>query len=285
MEKKPSIFDDPNIDFSYHYAVNGTYAKVMHGHGYYELFLTLNDGVLHYINGKEQILRKNMLVFIRPQDAHYFAPFDKIEPRYISLAFRMEIVEAFLGYLGARGEGLRCRLSDPLMPPVCVLNERERTRVTMGLNRFNVIKPKEIEKMKLSLRFFLAEIFSLFAEKILPETEQEDEAPFWLENTCEKMCQHENFAEGLSRMVEISGKTREHLARSMQKYKNITASAFINNLRLEYVANMLVNSDLSIVDLCYESGFASLDYFGKQFKKKYGIAPSKFRILMKKGSV
>jgi len=116
------------------------------------------------------------------------------------------------------------------------------------------------------------------------ETMQKDAAPYWLETVCEKMRAHENFSDGLGRMVELSGKTREHLARSMRKYKNITASAFVNNLRLDYVADMLVNSDKSIVDLCYESGFASLDYFGKQFKKKYGMAPSKYRAVMKEES-
>ncbi len=128
------------------------------------------------------------------------------------------------------------------------------------------------------------DIIRSFAEKQYTASamKQEDTAPYWLETVCEKMRAHENFSEGLGRMVELSGKTREHLARSMQKYKNMTVSTYINNLRLSYVADMLINSNKSIVDLCYESGFTSLDYFGKQFKKKYGMAPSKYRAAVKK---
>lgn len=279
------VFINPEIEYSYRYAVNGTHAKVVHGHDFYEFFLTLNDGVLHHINGKEQILHDDMLVFIRPQDEHYFAPMGNIEPRHINLAFRMDIVDALFLYLGKRGENLKKQLLEPSMPPVCVLTEREKRRVIESLNSFSVIDPEEIEERKLYLRFFIAEVFSMFAQKLSHETNEKSDIPSWLENACDKMCLHENFSEGLTRMVELSGKTREHLARSMQRYKNITVSAYINNLRLEYVANMLVNSDLSIVDLCYESGFSSLDYFGKQFKKKYGMAPSKFRIIMKKESI
>ncbi len=276
------VFVNAGVDFSYHYAVNGAHAKQLHGHDFFEFFLTLNGGVLHHINGREQILHDDMLVFIRPQDEHYFSPVDGVEPRHINLAFRKEIVYAMFDFLGDCGEALRRQLLDPAMPPVCVLTERERHRVIESMNRFNVIETKDKEEMRLMLRFFVAEIFSLFAKKISHVTEKEDNVPRWLETLCEKMYLHENFSEGIPKMVELSGKTREHLARSMQKYKKITVSAFVNNLRLEYVANMLVNSDLNIVDLCFESGFSSLDYFGKQFKKKYGMAPSKFRVIMKK---
>jgi len=276
------VFDNVDIDFSYRYAVNGAHAKTVHGHDFFEFFLTLNDGVLHHINGREQLLHDDMLVFIRPQDEHYFSPVDGFEPRHINLAFRKEIVYALFSYLGDAGEALRRQLLEPDMPPICVLTERERRRVIETMNSFNVIDAKDKEEMRLALRFFVADTFSMFAKKISLESEKEDNVPHWLEALCEKMCAHENFTEGIPRMVELSGKTREHLARSMQKYKNITVSAFINNLRLEYVANMLVNSDLNIVDLCFESGFMSLDYFGKQFKKKYGMAPSKFRDIMKK---
>ncbi len=282
MEQNYNVFDNPDTDFSYRYAVNGAHAKVAHSHNFYEFFLTLNDGVLHHINGREQILHDDMLVFIRPQDVHYFSPVENIEPRHINLAFRVEIVDALFAYLGETGAALRRQLLEPAMPPVCVLTERERRRVIDGLNSFNVIEAKEKKEMRLTLRFFVMEMFSMFAKKISLETEKEDNVPQWLETVCEQMNRHENFFEGLPRMVELSGKTREHLARSMQKYKNITVSAFINNLRLEYVANMLVNSDLNIIDICFGSGFSSLDYFGKQFKNKYGMTPSKFRIIMKK---
>lgn len=276
------IFGYPNAEFSYRFAVNGAHAKEPHGHTFYEFFLTLNDGVLHHINDKEQVLHDDMLVFIRPNDVHYFSPVGDVEPRHINLAFRTDIFDAMFAYLGEGGQALRRQLLEPAMPPVCVLTDRERRRVIAGLNTFNVFDPNEKEELSLTLRFFLAEMFSMFARKLSPETEKEEDIPRWLDMVCEQMTQRENFVAGLPRMVELSGKTREHLARSMQKYKNITVSAYINNLRLEYAANMLVNSDLTVLDVCFDSGFASLDYFGKQFRSKYGTPPSKFRILMKK---
>ena len=63
----------------------------------------------------------------------------------------------------------------------------------------------------------------------------------------------------------------------MKKYYNITASDFINDLRLTFVANRLLNSDTPIIDICYESGFSNLGWMYTLFKKKYTASPSAFR--------
>lgn len=274
------IFDNSDVDFSYRYAKHGNYSKQLHDHTCFEFFLSLSSGGVHYINGEEQILHDGMLVFIRPWDAHYFGPRGNNEPCHVNISFRKEIIDELFDFLGDKGKELKVQLLESSLPPFCILTEREKTRVLASLKMFAVPLQEETNEQKLLFRFFAAEIIALFAQKSYSEPEKGDGTPVWLENVCEKMCAHENFSEGLSRMVELSGKTREHLARSMKKYKNTTLSAYINNLRLEYVASMLLNSKMSIVDLCYDSGFSSLDYFGKQFKKKYGISPSDFRNTM-----
>ncbi len=271
------IFDELQSDYSYYYAVNGNFAKVEHEHVFYEFFLTLNDNVIHVINGKEQLLGTNTLVFVRPGDRHFFKRNNDTDPHFINLAFRKEIADRFFMFLFSRGEELQRIMLDNPMPPSCILSNREKRHLEFEMNQFSAIDENTKEELQLTLCFFVAEAFSLFAEKLLKSTEDSMDMPLWLENVCEKMKNYDNFSEGLPRMLEISGKTHEHLSRSMKKYKNTTVSAFVNNLRLEYVASMLKNSDLSVTELCFESGFNSLDHFEKLFKNKYGVSPSNFR--------
>ena len=87
----------------------------------------------------------------------------------------------------------------------------------------------------------------------------------------------ENFIHGSERMLELSGKTREHLSRSMQKYYNITPTAYINELKLNYAINLMYSSTLSITDICYECGFSNISWFYKLFEREYGISPAKFK--------
>ena len=67
------------------------------------------------------------------------------------------------------------------------------------------------------------------------------------------------------------------MARSIKKYYHVTLSQFINGLRINYIANMLMNSDIPILDLCYESGFQNVGWFYTVFKREYGMSPAEFR--------
>lgn len=71
----------------------------------------------------------------------------------------------------------------------------------------------------------------------------------------------------------------------MKKYYGVTVTEFINDLRLNYAANMLKNSNMSILDICYDCGFDNTSYFHRKFKEKYDVTPLKFRNLNRGGLV
>ena len=48
-------------------------------------------------------------------------------------------------------------------------------------------------------------------------------------------------------------------------------------LRVEYAANLLRISDISVKEIAYESGFNSASYFSNTFKDFYGTSPEQFR--------
>ena len=87
----------------------------------------------------------------------------------------------------------------------------------------------------------------------------------------------ENFCQNAEHMVEMSGKCRAYLGRVLKLYYNKTIPDYINDLRLNYWANSLVNTDAPILDLCFECGFDNVSWAYTLFKKKYGVSPLKFR--------
>ncbi len=78
-------------------------------------------------------------------------------------------------------------------------------------------------------------------------------------------------------MTELSGKSREHLTRCAKKYLKSTPSEIINELRLNYAANLLITTTTPIIDICFASGFGSVGYFYEVFKRKEGLSPKDFR--------
>ena len=92
----------------------------------------------------------------------------------------------------------------------------------------------------------------------------------------------ENFVKGIDRMIELSGKSPEHLSRSLKKYYNISPSQLISNLKLNYALNLLMNTNMKIIDICFEAGFVNLSTFYDSFKKQYDTTPREFRKKYKK---
>ena len=78
-------------------------------------------------------------------------------------------------------------------------------------------------------------------------------------------------------MIMLSQKSREHLARSLKQYFDVTPSEYINELRLNYASNLLIHTNTPVLKICYDSGFQSPSYFYKVFNKKYEMSPNEFR--------
>ena len=61
-----------------------------------------------------------------------------------------------------------------------------------------------------------------------------------------------------------------------------TLQDYITDIRLGYALRMLVDTTMSIAEICYESGFNNLSNFNRIFKKKKYVSPKDFRANYKK---
>ncbi len=260
------IHTDQSRGFLCRYIRSDTEYFRPHNHNYYEIFLMLNGEACHLINGEKRALSRGDLIFIRDFDTHDYvrrtAHFE-----FINLAFTAKHLRAVYAYL------LHDFESDPTltarMPPEIYLSERETRKLYYALGELTS-EAATPEK----LRLLLAQIFGwhFFAARTLPS-----DLPSWLFSLCEEMKKPQNFIRGVEYMREHSGKSREHLSRSMRKYLNTTPSEFIAALRLDYSAGLLISSNLSITEICFECGFDNLSWYYKAFEKRFGMTPGRYR--------
>ena len=64
--------------------------------------------------------------------------------------------------------------------------------------------------------------------------------------------------------------------RYMKKTTKFTYTDFVNQYRVQYAKKLLIQ-DKNVTETCFESGFESLSYFNRIFKKWTGESPSSFR--------
>ena len=72
------------------------------------------------------------------------------------------------------------------------------------------------------------------------------------------------------------GMSRTNLYRKVKSLTNLSTIDLIINIRLLTAKRMLLESDLSIAETAYETGFNSPAYFTTSFKKQYGITPKEY---------
>lgn len=52
---------------------------------------------------------------------------------------------------------------------------------------------------------------------------------------------------------------------------------FLNEYRLKKASDLLATTDMQITEICIECGFGHISYFGKLFRRVYGMSPREYR--------
>jgi len=268
-----SDYADPSDAILHSIIYDINYKVSLHNHSYYEVFLLFLGEMYHEVNGELQDIPCYSVIFIRPEDRHRYYQKGSVSCGLIRLWLTPQIFDSLTYFLG-NSLGLNRLLAEKL-PPVLSITEVDMQGF---LDRFEAIfslSPLEETKRISSLKLILLEIVLLLLGYI--EKVKKEFLPPWLEQLCNEMSLKCNFTLGIDRLFQLSHVSREHLSRSFKKYLAITPTEYIKRLRLNYAANQLANTNMKIVDICFDSGFGNMSYFYDCFTKSYGLTPNSYR--------
>jgi len=77
-------------------------------------------------------------------------------------------------------------------------------------------------------------------------------------------------------LVKEMGHSRSNLYIKFKELTGLSSSKFIRSIRLKRAVQLLEQSDLSVKEIMYMTGFNTASYFSKCFKKQFGIIPSEY---------
>ncbi len=81
----------------------------------------------------------------------------------------------------------------------------------------------------------------------------------------------------LSETAHACGVSEAHLSRLFSERLGSSYSTFLNEEKINHAQRLLVNTNLSMSDIAYQSGFTTSSYFCDVFKKAIGVSPLQFR--------
>jgi len=79
----------------------------------------------------------------------------------------------------------------------------------------------------------------------------------------------------ISELNQMCGISDEYFRKLFRGFTGQTPLEYINNLRLTYARDILLNGDISIAKAALESGFENVNYFTRIYKKRFGFPPSR----------
>ena len=104
-----------------------------------------------------------------------------------------------------------------------------------------------------------------------------DKSPPWLKIAVEYI--HENFSSNLTlnEIASVAEIHPVHLSRVFRKTHHLTIAEYIRTLRVEQARDLLLDSNLTLVHIATQVGFADQSHFTKIFKHLTSKTPAQFR--------
>jgi AraC family transcriptional regulator, exoenzyme S synthesis regulatory protein ExsA len=85
----------------------------------------------------------------------------------------------------------------------------------------------------------------------------------------------------LEDFARLCGRSLSAFKRDFNQFYQQTPGKWLKEKRLEHATTLLVNSDLHVNEIGYESGFKNSSHFNKAFKERYQVSPNQFRMKRK----
>ena len=151
----------------------------------------------------------------------------------------------------------------------------------------NGMEPKA-EEMNLE-KFLYDDVSSKFAnvEEIfdyllqLLNTEGVEESIIHIPATVSKLKQYlyDHFSEELN-LTRISRQfylTPSYLCEIFKKYTGCTITGYLLKIRMEKASDILLHTELSLVEIAAQVGYSDYNYFSRLFKRYFNLSPNSFR--------
>ena len=238
-----------------------------HGHEFYEIEFVTDGSAKYTVNDKEFTLEKGSLYFVTPADIHRVDVIDGSTATVINVQFDEKAVEPglMLNFLKLSRDK-RISLS--------------KEQLEYAQNLFELIRSEydgNGEYRNICLKNYLENILVLFLRcckddeyNTSSDSGNMSKAVIYI---------HSKFRDGISlkEAAEFCGFTPAYFSVKFHEYTGVTFKEYVSKLKLSYAENLLSCTDMSVTEICFNSGFKNVSSFIRRFAAKNGCSPAKYR--------
>ena len=234
-----------------------------------EVAWVLDGRGMHHVNGRRVPIRQGHLVAIRRTDVHAFRPIDDMGFSVMNVALRAGTLDFLRKRYFPDGRDWPWREADEL-PAVYDLRPEQVMHLTAAAESL----PAD-GSSRLRLDAFLLDVLVMLSPA---KPSVAENLPEWLRSNLDEFRKPETLALGPRELARRCNRSLAHVSRTLRAATGQTATHYINGLRLDLAAQLLLTTPMPIVEVAEECGLGNLGYFYRLFRKRFGVTPRRFRL-------
>jgi AraC-like DNA-binding protein/mannose-6-phosphate isomerase-like protein (cupin superfamily) len=240
-----------------------------HTHSGFCEYLYMLDGELdHRLNGQRVLQKEGELVLVREKDIHSLCG---NRFTYVNVMFPTESLQRLEGFVGEKG--IVDRLLGSSQPSALMEGE--------SADHFaSLIRDMLTNSASKVGRYVFAQFQILAAMNCLKSVTSREFSPGmpdWLCGTVEWIDQQRDHPPHLKDIVRHSCRCQEHFTRLFSYYVGVSPTKYIGRMRIDRAAELLVTTNYSVQQICYELGFENQSYFYRLFRSYKNKSPLAYR--------
>lgn len=266
---------------SIHLSGSARYAKAdkevpLHMHNEFELLTVFDGKTVFHLNGKDYVLTKGDIIFINSRIAHSTSIYKDASTFFIQFSPDIHSGDntPYTGkylfrFVNHENDAAVFKAGTPLNEEIlrCMKNVFDE-HINMEQSYDAFIKADVYKILALLYRNNIIKnpenVFSMrFISKILPALEYID-------------CHYQEDI-SLKDLCRIMSLNESYFCRLFKQATNTSFVQYLNFVRVCKAERMLISGDKSISEIAYDTGFSSVSYFNRTFKKYKFCAPSLFK--------
>ena len=247
-----------------------------HYHDTYEIYLILEGEKNLFLDDKKYLLKKGSLFVVEPFVLHMTTSTDKVYNKRYIMNVSSDVLSPML--TKSEVEYLFKNL------PTCVLDLSE-DKFCFALNYFEEIHRYKNIKNSLSnklMRMTIAHFVDFISR------EEKKQSAITLKNPTKKseapvmqalLYINMNYTKSISLdfISEYTNMSKSNFCLAFKKAVGDTFVNYLNTLRTAQVHKLLLTTSLNLTEIAAQTGFSSVDYLTRTFKKIHGISPTQIQ--------
>lgn len=255
----------------------------IHFHEEIEIIYFQEGHATYKIDGLDYLINSESIIIINKNSPHSIKKLHTDRTKGYIFIFSPNILE------GSIDDFCTSKYISPLierkMDITCCIKKEEnfelfKTLKNILLDIFEINKNQKLAyEMRIKAKFI--EFFSFLFEYSYVQLKEISNKELCKRKKMEKIFSfiHENYKGDIpfERVAKIIDVSEVYFGRIFKEYTGLKFTDYLNIYRTNQAAKFLVNTDTSITDICYETGFSNFSYFIRTFKKNHKDTPGNYR--------